>query len=82
MSFSAKRFGVNVLEKSRTEHFLTEKCSYFKVKLIKQHLGQIFFSGSRESLPYFSKNPNKNKSALAQFYFYFSLRPHFLVKIR
>ena len=37
-SVSAKRFGVNVEERSRTELFLIEKCSYFSVKLIKQHI--------------------------------------------
>ena len=35
-------------------------------------LGDFFlFSGSRESLPFFSENPNKNKSVFAEFYFYF-----------
>ena len=40
----------------------------------------FLLSGSRESLPYFFQNHNKNKSAFTQFYFYFSLRPHFCVK--
>ena len=47
----------------------------------KDLLGENFFiSGSRESLPYFSKNPNKNKSAFAEFYFYFPLLLHYFVK--
>ena len=32
----------------------------------------FLFSGSRESLTYFSENPNKNKSAFGEFYFLFS----------
>ena len=37
-SVSAKCFDVNLWERSRTELFLIEKCSYFSVKLIKQHI--------------------------------------------
>ena len=40
----------------------------------------VQISGSRESLPYFSENPNKNKSAFAEFYFYFPLLLHYFVK--
>ena len=40
----------------------------------------FFISGSLESLPYFSENANKNKSAFAEFYFYFPLLLHYFVK--
>ena len=35
MSFSAKRFNINILDRNRTKHFLIEKCSYFFIKLLK-----------------------------------------------
>ena len=37
-SVSAKRFDVNVSERSRTELLLIKKCSYFSINLITQHI--------------------------------------------
>ena len=52
-------------------------CIYLQIN--KDHKASFFlFSGSRESLPYFSEKPNKNKSALAEFYF--PLLLHYFVK--
>ena len=64
---------------------LPEEESNHSVCIFVRHfstLGEIFFlfSGSRESLPYFSENPNKNKSAFAEFYF--PLLLHHFVKIK
>ena len=36
--FSAKPYDANILERSQTEHFLIEKCSYFYVQLIQQYI--------------------------------------------
>ena len=53
---------------------------YDKFQLHAPQARFFLFSGSRESLPYFSENPNKNKSAFNEFYFYSPLRLHYSVK--
>ena len=43
---------------------------YQRVARIKGIIKAFFISSSRESLPYFSENPNKHKSAFAEFSFF------------
>ena len=57
------------------QYFLLEH-----INLISGKARIFLFSGSRESLPYFSENSNKNKSAFTEFYFYSPLRLHYSVK--
>ena len=49
-SVSAKRFDFSVYERSRTELFLIEKCSYFSVKFIKQHIFKSKCNCRRKSM--------------------------------
>ena len=50
MSDSAKRFDVSIQERSHTELFLIENCSYFSVKLIKQHVFKSKCNCGRKSM--------------------------------
>ena len=52
-SVFAKRFDVNMYERSRTKRFLNKKCKNFSIKLIKQHILKSKCNCRRKSMQAF-----------------------------